>query len=230
MKALLVGDSEDITANIPFCLRLKWEDVVILSVRTGSESLRAVENDSPDVVMIDFTLPDRSGTDMIEKLREFSDVPLIVVIGDRSELERAEVLEAGADDYVVSAINPPEVLSKLTALFRRVYREGMRASQPTLNAGVLEIDVALRRVASSGRMVKMTPHEYELLVMLARNPGRALSHRILLERAWGPEYAAETDLLKTYISRLRRKLNDDADNPRIILTQRGIGYWLNPHA
>lgn len=129
MKALLVGDSEDMRARIPLCLRSKWRDTIIIQVPTALEALAAVKGEAPDLVLTDFTLYDMSATDMIEKVREFSEVPLVVITGDRSETDRAMVLEAGSDDCIVSTANIGEVLSRLAALFRRINRERLPLGQ-----------------------------------------------------------------------------------------------------
>lgn len=227
MKALLVGNSEGITSSIPFCLRIKWTDVSVIQTDSGPDALELVEAETPDVLLTDYMVDGMSSLELIGRLREFSDVPLVVLADGRNEVDRAKVLEAGADDCVTCASSALEVLSKLTALFRRINNDVPQKDRPTFVVGDLSISTPARQVLFSGKPLRLTPHEYELLVLLARNAGRVLSHRTLLEKAWGPEYAADSGLLKKYIYRLRKKLADNASDPRMILSERGLGYRFN---
>ena len=223
MKVLVIGQDQEVVKNISFCLQLRWPDAIIVSAAEGSEGIGLVEAEAPDLVMADFSVPDMNGLDLVGKIREFSDVPLIVLAGE-SEMDRAKALEAGADDYITRPFSPIDVLAKVRALLRRAYAVGFQRNHMPFVSGDLTINFAAHEVFLSGQPVKLTPHEYDLLLQLVRSEGKVLTHRTLLDKVWGPEYAEDFSFVKKYIYRLRQKLNDDADHPQMILTERGIGY------
>lgn len=223
MKVLVIGGRE-VVRNISFILQLRWPDAVIVSAAEGAKGMELVETEAPDLVMVDFPLPDMNGVNLASKIRGFSDVPLIVLMGEATEMERARVLEEGADDYITRPFSPVDVLAKVRALLRRAHAVGFQRNHLPLVSGELMISSSTHDVFLSGEPVQLTPHEYELLLQLARNEGRVVTHRALLEKVWGPEYVADPCFLKKYIYRLRQKLHDDARKPKMILTERGVGY------
>ena len=229
MKVLVIGDSQDVVKDISFCLHLRWPDVIIVSTTQGSNGIELLEAEAPDLVMVDFSLPDMNGLDLVGKVREFSDVPLTILTGG-TEADRAKVLEAGADDYIVKPLSAIDVLAKVNALLRRTHAAGFQRNHMPLVRGSLVINSPTREVFLHGAPVKLTPHEYDLLFQLVRNEGRVLSHCTLLEKVWGLEYARDLSFLKKYIYRLRQKLHDDASLPQMILTERGVGYRFTRRA
>ncbi len=222
MKVLVIGGGE-MVRNISFILQLRWRDAVIVSAAEGAKGIELVETEAPDLVIVDFPLPDMNGVDLAGQIRRFSDVPLIIT-GEACEMQRARVLEEGADDYIIGPFDPIDVMAKVMALLRRAHAVGFQRNHIPLVSGELMINSSAHEVFLSGKPLQLTPHEYELLLQLVRNEGRVLTHRNLLEKVWGPEYAADLSFLKKYIYRLRQKLHDDAHNPQMILTERGVGY------
>jgi two-component system KDP operon response regulator KdpE len=188
MKVLVIGDDE-VVKNTSFYLQLRWPEVITLSAAEGSKGIELVETEAPDLVMADFSLPDMKGLDLVSQICEFSDVPLIILMGQETETERARVLEVGADDYISKPFSAIDVLAKVNALLRRTHAVGFQRGRLPLVIGDVTINLSTREVFLSGKPVKLTPHEYDLLLQLVRNEGRVLTHRILLEKVWGREYA-----------------------------------------
>jgi two-component system, OmpR family, KDP operon response regulator KdpE len=176
----------------------------------------------PDAVILDLVLPDMTGIEVCRELRTWSTVPVIVlsVVGD--EDEKVAALDAGADDYVTKPFGLDELLARLRAALRR----SETAGEPVLEIGELRIDLEAHAVTFDGRSVQLTPHEYSLLTLLARNEGKLLTHQAILRDVWGKAYADESHYLHVYVSQLRRKLEPDPARPRYILTEPGAGYRL----
>lgn len=151
-------------------------------------------------------------------------MPLIILTVRGEEIDKIKGLEMGADDYVVKPFAPGEFLARVRAVVRRSQMPEVLPDEKPFIRDRLRIDFAAREVTVAGQLVKLTPSEHKLLHQLVRNEGRVLSHQMLLERVWGPEYTAETDYIKVYIQRLREKLEEDPRNPRMILSERGVGY------
>jgi len=183
-----------------------------------------IETESPDLVMLDSSLPNIDTLDLISEIREFSDVPLIVLSEVETGMERARELEAGADEYVNKPFSPIELLAKVRALLRRIQGLGFKPEHSVSIGEELTINFGTREIFLSDKRVKLTPIEYHLLSELVRNNGKVLTHRTLLERVWGSEYSNEHSFVKKYIYRLRSKLEPDASKPQMLLTERGIGY------
>jgi two-component system KDP operon response regulator KdpE len=186
------------------------------------QALTAAAVRPPDAVILDLVLPDGRGTDVSRELRAWSSVPIIVlsVVGD--EQEKVAALDAGADDYVTKPFGVDELLARLRAALRRAEPSG----EPIVTIGDLTIDFEKHAVSMHGNAVPLTPHEYALLTLLARNEGKLLTHQAILREVWGRAYAEESHYLHVYVSQLRRKLEPDAARPRYILTEPGAGYRL----
>jgi two-component system KDP operon response regulator KdpE len=223
VKVLVVEDEKRLIKNIAFYLAMRYPDNTIISTGKGLEGIEMIETEVPDMVMVASSLPDIDILDFINKTRRFSNVPLLILIEGETDVDRAMVLEAGADDYVAKPFSPIELVARVNALLRRTHSDGFKREN-TLNTGWLTINFGTREVTLSGRQVKLTPHEYNLLAELMRNEGKVLSHRVLLEKVWGAEYATDYTFIKKYIYRLRCKLEADPDKPKMFLTERGIGY------
>jgi two-component system KDP operon response regulator KdpE len=225
VKVLLIENNEQVAKDITFSLEVRYPEVIVVSVGDGQRGVEMVETESPDLVILNSSLPDRIDTlDLVSEIREFSEVPLIILFEFETDMDRARWLEAGADEYVNKTLSPIEFLARVNALLRRTRGIGFKRDRIVSFSNGLQINFATHEVFLSGEHVRLTPTEYRLLSELVRNQGRVLEHRLLLEKVWGPEYVSEISLVKKYIYRLRRKLNDASYNPRIIYTEHGIGY------
>ena len=224
MKVLVIEDNRQVVRDISFCLQVRYPEVIVISVAEGQKGLDMIETESPDLVMVDSSLPNMDTLDLISKIREFSDVPLIVLCEVETGMERARELEAGADEYVIKPFSPIELLAKVRAQLRRTQGLGFKPEHSISIGEELIINFGTREVFLSGERVKLTPIEYHLLSELVRNNGRVLTHSALLEKVWGSEYTNEYSFIKKYVYRLRSKLETDAGKPQMLLTERGIGY------
>jgi two-component system KDP operon response regulator KdpE len=197
----------------------------VRTVGTGEEAILLAAEQGPDLMLLDLELPDLDGTDVIRRVRSFSDVPIIVLSVRDRQADKVAALDAGADDYVSKPFGVEELLARLRAALRR--RVAADEPLPTLMFGNLTVDLPRRLVTIEGERVHLTRTEYALLEALVGDPGKLLTHRWLLGRVWGPGYAEETHYLRVYVRALRRKLGDDAAAPRLILTEPGVGYrWI----
>lgn len=224
MKVLLIGDHQQVARDLSFCLQVRYPQAVIVSAVKGSTGIEMVETESPDLVIVDSFLADMRYTDVISSIREFSDVPLISLMEGETELDRARCLDTGADDYITKPFSPLELLARVGALLRRTSGLGFKPERWLSLGDGLTINFSTREVLVSGKPVKLTPIEFNLLSELVRNKGRVLTHHTLLEKVWGPEYTSDSSSLKKYIHRLRAKLESNAGEPQLLLTERGIGY------
>jgi two-component system KDP operon response regulator KdpE len=193
----------------------------------GEEGLLKAAEIAPDLVFLDLGLPDLDGTEVIARLRSFSEVPVIVLSVRDRQTDKVAALDAGADDYVTKPFGMEEVLARMRAQLRRV-----RADQPApaiVRIGDLEIDLARRLVRLDGQPVHLTRTEWALLEAFVTNPGKLLTHQWLLRTVWGQGYGEESHYLRVYVRALRKKLGDEAASPRLILTEPGVGYrWVAP--
>ena len=194
------------------------------SVGSVAEATKRIASESPDIVLLDLGLPDGDGKDVIRRAREWSDVPIVVLSARERETEKIESLDLGADDYVNKPFNVGELLARMrTALRHRMQR---RAEIPLLRVGDLEVDAVRHRATRAGAELKLTPKEFELLSFLAKHAGRVVTHRQILTAVWGPAHTEDTQYLRVYVGQLRQKVEEHADDPRIILTEPGIGYRI----
>jgi two-component system, OmpR family, KDP operon response regulator KdpE len=196
----------------------------VIPAATAAEALRLAATRSPAAVLLDVRLPDDDGIAVCRRIRDWSDVPVIMVSAIHDEEEKISALDAGADDYVTKPFSATELLARLRAAIRRaaVTMDG----DPVVRFGDVEVRLAERVVRREGRRVHLTAREYELLACLARHPGRVLTHALLLREVWGPSYDDETHYVRVYMAALRKKLEDDPASPRFLLTDSGVGYHL----
>ena len=192
----------------------------------GETAVDMLAKEPVDVVLLDLGLPGIDGLEVIERVRTWSDVPIIVLSVRDTQQEKAGALDAGTDDYITKPFGMQELLARMRAVRRRV--EPAEAGQSVLRFGDLEIDAGRRLVRLGRQPVHLTPTEYRLLEALATNAGKLLTHAWLLHRVWGPAYESEAQYLRVFIRQLRKKLGDDATRPRFILTEPGLGYRWKP--
>ena len=224
MKALIIEDERQVIKDITLCMQVRYPEVIILSVDEGSKGIEMIETESPDLVVVDSSLPDIDTIDLVSEIRKFSDVPLIILSESETDMDIARGLEAGADEHVTKPFSPFEFLARIKALLRRTRGVGFKPECVVSYSSKLSINFATHEVFLSDMRVKLTPIEYRLLSELVRNEGHVLTHHTLLEKVWGPEYIGDFSFTKRYIHRLRQKLQDDPGNPRMIHTERGVGY------
>ena len=207
---------------------LKARGYRVLSTTKGEAAIDLVATAGPDVVVLDLGLPDVDGVDVCRRLREWSDVAIVVLSADGSDRRKVLALDEGADDYVTKPFSMPELLARIRVAVR--HRSARARAHEGRDVAVFEVgdlvvDVPHHRVTVGGNAVELTPKEFAFLALLARYPGRVLTHRVILQEVWGPEYGTESQYLRVYASQLRKKLGDDADNPRLV-TAPGVGYRL----
>lgn len=220
IRVLVVDDEPETLKYVGANLRARGYDVVTAS--DGSEALKQASEDVFDLVLLDITMPGPDGFAVCQALRQQSAVPIIMLSARGQEKDKVRALDLGADDYLTKPFGIEELLARARSTLRRSQQETSTAGP--LVIGDLEINFAERRVTRGGEEVKLTPTEYELLVQLARSAGKVLTHTVLLQRVWGPEYGEESEYLWAYMRRLRRKLEAEPDHPRYLITEPGVGY------
>lgn len=219
-RVLVVDDEPQLRKLLRVALEAEGD--IVIEAATAREGIAAVAREKPDAVLLDLGLPDEDGHTALTRIREFSTVPVIVLSVRAGEDEKVAALDEGADDYVTKPFGMPELLARLrTALRHRLQESG---AEPVIRSADLEVDLVQRRVRLAGEDVKLTPKEYDLLRLLAQAGGKVLTHRMVLERVWGPAHVADTQYLRVYVRQLREKLGDDPAAPRFILTEPGVGY------
>ena len=227
MKILIVDDEPDVIKVISMSFRMQQPAWEIISAEDGPEALKLLEQERPDVILLDIGLPDMSGLEVLKFIRVFSDVPVIMLTVRDDELSKVQGLELGADDYVTKPFSHLELLARVRAVLRRAQSLPLAQEHP-FTSGDIHVDFVRRQLSVRGQPVPLTGTEYRLLYHLIRNAGRVMTHEALLARVWGREYTDEISYLKSYISRLRNKLESDPHNPEYILTEYGVGYWFRP--
>jgi two-component system KDP operon response regulator KdpE len=219
-RILVVDDEPQILRALGTMLRGAGYDVD--TAATAEAALAAAAARPPEGVILDLVLPDRSGIEVCRELRTWTDVPVIVLSAVGEEHEKVAALDAGADDYVTKPFGVDELLARLRAALRR----STSTAEPVIAVGGLRIDIVERIVTRDGNRVKLSPHEFDLLRVLAQNEGKLLTHRMLLREVWGPAYQVEAHYIHVYVSHLRRKIEPDPASPRYLLTEPGAGYRL----
>jgi two-component system KDP operon response regulator KdpE len=225
-RVLVVDDEPQLRRALRLVLRANGYDVT--EVATGEAALDAAVTAAWDLMILDLVLPDLDGVEVCRRLREWSQVPVVVLSALGEEDIKVKALDQGADDYVIKPFSAPELLARMRSALRRASTENNQAVEPVLTAGdgQITIDIARRVVAREGKEVHLTPTEYELLRFLALQAGRVITHGQLLRRVMGPGYEDATGTLRVHIASLRKKLEPDPGRPGIIVTEPGIGYRL----
>jgi two-component system KDP operon response regulator KdpE len=227
-RVLVVDDEPQILRALRINLRAR--DYEVSTASTGTEALDVAAKHPPDLVVLDLGLPGLDGLDVIEGLRGWTTVPIIVLSGRADSTDKVEALDAGADDYVTKPFGMEELLARMRAAARRA---GSQESLPRVRLGDLVVDLAAKRISpadgdGSGGDVHLTPTEWHLLEVLLRHPGKLLGRRQLLTEVWGPGYEDAAGNLRLYMTQLRRKLEPDPPRPRWLITEPGMGYRYQP--
>jgi DNA-binding response OmpR family regulator len=225
VKILIVDDEPDVVKVVRMSFEVQEPEWEVLAAYDGEEALVILEQETPDLVLLDIMMPEKSGFDVLKDLRRFSDVPVIMLSAKGNEIDKVMGLNLGADDYITKPFGHMELLARVRAVLRRAQGTSLTSERP-FTSGKIHVDFERHRVSVGGEAVSLTGTEYRLLSHLVRNAGRVMTHESLLARVWGREYTDEIDYLKVYISRLRNKLEEDPRHPQHILTEYGVGYWF----
>lgn len=222
-KLILVVDDE--SRMVRFVrMNLELEGYQVTEASNGLEALDRVRDELPDMVLLDVMMPEMDGFETLERLREISTVPVIMLTVKGDEEDRIRGLELGADDYITKPFSPRELASRIRAVLRRAEMPSPVSKTSLRIDDRLEIDFRQREVIVDGERIRLRPTEHRLLYHLVNNAGWIMTHEMLLSKVWGYEYRDETGLLRLYITYLRKKIEPDPSQPRYILTERGVGY------
>lgn len=219
-RALVVDDEPAILRFLRPALDASAYETLVAG--TAAEAIRSIASDSPDIVVLDLGLPDADGKEVIRSVREWTDVPIVVLSARDREVEKIEALDLGADDFINKPFGVGELLARMrVALRRRMLRRG---EEPVFRLGELEVDRVRRRVTRGGQEVKLTPKEFDLLFFLVAHAGKVVTRRQILTAVWGPAHVEDTQYLRVYVGHLRQKVEERPEEPRIIVTEPGVGY------
>jgi two-component system, OmpR family, KDP operon response regulator KdpE len=221
-RILIVDDEQAIRRFLRTSLEAHGYEVD--EAGTGQDALRVAPVARPDVIILDLGLPDMDGIEVIQKIREWSDVPIVVLSVREREADKIEALDLGADDYVTKPFGMGELLARIRTELRHRLREA--ADEPVITVDELVVDLSKRQVSVRDALVKLTPKEYDLLRMLITHAGKVVTHHRLLEEVWGPGSTRQTHYLRVYMRQLRQKIEKDPARPRYIVTEPGVGYRL----
>jgi two-component system KDP operon response regulator KdpE len=207
---------------------LQSEKYGVIEAETAADGLSQAATRNPDVVLLDLGLPDMDGLEVIEKLREWSAVPVIVISAREQEGDKVKALDRGADDYLTKPFGVGELLARIRVALRHAAPKSKDQGEPVFVVEELKIDFLKRQVYCGAREVHLTPIEYRLLTVLVRNAGRVMTHRQILKEVWGPPYVEQTHYLRVFMNQLRKKIEADSARPRFLLNEPGIGYRFKP--
>ena len=222
-RVLVVEDEADIA--FPLVRTLEREGYDVAWVANGEDALASLAKDPAEVVILDLGLPDVDGIEVIQGLRGWSRVPIVVLSAREGQPDKVAALDAGADDYLTKPFGMDELLARIRAALRRAQPED---SQPVITTERFTLDLAAKRVSTREGPVRLTPTEWHLLEILAKNAGKLVSRQQLLTEVWGPAYARETNYLRVYMAQIRQKLEVDPSHPRYVITEPGMGYRFEP--
>lgn len=224
-KVLIIEDEKQIRRFVR--VAVEEEGCLVSEAETMSQGLLEAGSRKPDLLILDLGLPDGNGIDLIRDLRNWSDVPVLILSARSQENDKIDALDAGADDYLTKPFSVGELRARVRALLRRRSRSGEAAS-PVIEFGNVSVDMSRRLVTRDGEPVHLTPIEYRLLSALLAHPGKVLTQRNLLREIWGPSFIESSHYLRVYVGHLRQKLEDDPTQPKHLLTETGVGYRFQP--
>jgi two-component system, OmpR family, KDP operon response regulator KdpE len=222
-RILVVDDDQQLLRALRVALTARGYDVT--TAADGASALAAAAKVPPDLVIVDLGLPDMDGVTIVDALRGWSSAPVIVLSARHTEEAKVHALDSGADDYVTKPFGVGELLARVRAALRRAVPAD---DQPVITTPAFTVDLAAKRVVTTSGEVRLTPTEWHLLEILARNPGRLVTQQYLLHEIWGPRYETETNYLRVHLANLRRKLEPDPTQPRYLRTEPGLGYRFVP--
>jgi two-component system KDP operon response regulator KdpE len=205
---------------------LSSHDYRVLEAARVSEAFTAATSHNPDLILLDLTLPDGDGIDLTGQLREWSQVPIIVISARGREDDKVAALDAGADDYLTKPFGVNELLARMRVALRHAQDASGSTPAQVFEFGALRIDLVRREVFRGAEELRLTPIEYKLLVLFARQAGKVLTHRQILKEVWGPAYASQTHYVRVHMAELRKKVEADPSRPKLLVTEPGVGYRL----
>jgi two-component system KDP operon response regulator KdpE len=221
IRILTIDDEKQIRKLLK--IGLEAEGFEVTDAANAADGLDAFVKQQPDLVLLDLNLPDGYGLDVLKKIREFSQVPVLVLSVKDKETDKIELLEAGADDYITKPFGMGELLARIRAILRRNI---VPSAQPNFRTGPLEINYSLREVMVAGQKIHLTPTEYNLLCLLAKNAGKVVTTQQIMRDIWGPGLAGETGYLRVYVTTLRKKIEESPDRPVLLINEPAVGYRL----
>jgi DNA-binding response OmpR family regulator len=226
VKLLLVDDDPEIRSSVRLGFELQWRDVEIIEAGGGADALSLVEEERPDLVLLDIGLPDMDGYRVLREIRAFSSVPVIMLTARDEPIDKVRGLEAGADDYVAKPFDHLELMARVRAVLRRLDVKAPPERAAPYRRDELAIDVGAREAHAGDRRLMLTPTEWRVLELLVANAGWIVPRERIASRVWGRDDPGDLDALRVFVRRLREKIGDDARAPRYIETVRGVGYRL----
>ncbi len=224
MKVIIIEDEKSIVDAINVAFEFRWPEVNSAAARTGKEGISLVKKEHPDIVILDINLPDINGFNVLKEIRDFSSVPVIILTVRSDDADVLRGLEAGADDYIIKPFNYLTLLARVRAVLRRAENVTLKSSQNTAISSRLKIDFVNQKVIVDNKPVKLTPMEYRLLVLLVKNKGEIISYERIMEEIWEKKYRGDTENIRIYVRRLRKKLGDVP--PNMIINQHSSGYMF----
>lgn len=228
MKVLLIEDNSETVDIVTITLQLRWAEVTLISTFLGNEGVALAKTEQPDLIMLDLGLPDIDGFQVLRQIRDFSDVPVVILTVRGEEMDKIKGLELGADDYIIKPFSPRELLARMKALLRRSSMSKTtgnvddKSSVPSIK-GKLRVDFTSGEVSIGDRLLKLGPREYELLHLLVTNEGAVLSKQALLKKVF-PDQESDTRFVDVYINKLKEKLGENPEKPQMILKDGETGY------
>lgn len=221
LRILVIDDEPQIRKLLN--VSLQAHGYQLSAAANGQEGIQQAAAFKPDLAIVDLGLPDMDGKAVIQQIRDWSAMPIIILTARDQEQEKIAALDAGADDYITKPFGIGELMARMRVCLRRI---ATGDSEPILRCGGLAVDLLQRRVTVDDREIKLTPTEYELIKFMMQHAGRVLTHKQLLKAGWGSSYEEDTHYIRIYIGQLRRKIEQDPAQPRYIITESGIGYRL----
>ena len=220
-RILVIDDEPQIRKFLRISLAANGYEV--MEAETAAAGIALARSQAPDLLVLDLGLPDMDGQEVISAVRETAAIPIIVLSVRADEFDKVEALDRGANDYVVKPFGIAELMARIRAVLRPL---GIRDVDPVIEIGAVRIDLERRVVTKAGAELRLSRKEWELLALLARHPDHVLTHKLLLTEVWGPAHTGDTAYLRVYINQLRQKLEDDPAQPRLLVTDPGVGYRL----
>ncbi|MDR7868346.1 MAG: response regulator [Sporomusaceae bacterium] len=221
LKVLVIDDEPQIRKLLRVSLAAHGYDVH--EAAAGLDGVSQAVAIKPDIIILDLGLPDADGKEVVRSIREWSDVPIIILTAREQEQEKIDTLDAGADDYLTKPFGVGELMARMRVSLRRAAHS---EDEPVIHCGDLAVDLAQRRVTVDAREIKLTPTEYDIIKALAQHAGKVLTHKQLLKLVWGSNFNEDTHYIRVYISQLRRKIEENPTQPKYIVTESGVGYRL----